>query len=79
MKNASVIGANIIEKEGKFLFVQESKEHVKGLWNLPAGHLEPKENLTECAIREAKEETGLEVKPKKLVSISQHYLTESNT
>jgi 8-oxo-dGTP diphosphatase len=32
-----------------------------GQWALPGGHLERFEQLHECAIREVKEETGLDI------------------
>lgn len=69
--NISVVCANIIEKEGKFLMVKETKERVKGKYNLPAGKLENDESLIEAAKREAREETGLEVEPVSLVNVGQ--------
>ncbi len=55
-----IVGA-VIEKEGKYLLVQEAKESCRGKWNLPAGHLDAGETMVDGAKREAKEETGCEV------------------
>lgn len=38
-------------------------------WGLPGGVLELGETLAQCAIREAREETGLRVEPRKLVGV----------
>src|SRR3989338_1229634 len=56
-----VIAGAVVEHEGRFLFVQERKESVRGLWNLPAGHAEPGERLEDAAVRECEEETGYQV------------------
>ena len=37
------------------------KDPNKGLWVAPGGKLEPDESPTDCAVREMKEETGLEI------------------
>jgi len=55
-----VLVATVIVKDNKVLMVKETKEEVKGLLNLPAGHLEKNETLIEGALREIKEETGME-------------------
>lgn len=58
-----VIVGVVIEKEGKYLLVQEAQEKCRGKWNLPAGHLDAGEAMVDGAKREAKEETGCEVEP----------------
>lgn len=54
--------AILIKKENTFLLVQENAGRVHGLWNLPQGSVEDGENIEQTAIREAKEETGLDIK-----------------
>lgn len=57
----SIIVGGFIEKDSKFLLVQEAKEICRGKWNIPAGHLEPKESIFDGAKREIFEETGCKV------------------
>ena len=40
-----IITGGIIEKDGKFLLVQEAQEKVYGKWNIPAGHLDFNETI----------------------------------
>ncbi len=40
-----------------------------GQWNFPAGHVNEFENVTDAAVREVKEETGLDVKLKGVLPI----------
>jgi len=60
---AIIIAVAIIEKDGNLLMVQEGREDVRGKWNVPAGHIKFGENPIEAVVREAKEETGLDVEP----------------
>lgn len=57
-----IIVGGVLEKDGKYLLVQEAQEKCYGKWNLPAGHLDPNETIFEAAKREIKEESGLDVK-----------------
>lgn len=59
--DVKVIVGVVVEKDGKYLLVQEAKASCYGKWNLPAGHLDPDETIVEAAKREAKEETGCDV------------------
>ena len=64
-----VISGCVIEKDNKVLMVQEGLEHCYEQWNYPAGHVDEFENITDAAIREVKEETGLDVKLKGVLPI----------
>ena len=53
------VGALIFNPEGKLLLVRTHKFHDK--YVVPGGHIEVGEKMTDALIREAKEETGLDV------------------
>ena len=53
------VGALIFNPEGKMLLVRSHKFH--GKYVVPGGHIEVGEKMTDALIREAKEETGLDV------------------
>ena len=69
MPDFHAVAANLIERDGEYLLVQEGKESVRGKWNLPAGGVDKDEKIQEAAIREAEEETGLEVKLEKFIGV----------
>ena len=48
----------MLERDDHLLLVQEAAPAIYGKWNQPAGHLDPGETLFECAVREAREESG---------------------
>lgn len=73
--NCEIVCGNIIEQDNMFVFVQEL-DKINNTWNLPAGTLEPKESLSECAMREAKEETGLEITVQYLSGIYQKNMSD---
>ncbi len=61
-------GAAIIE-DNSVLLIRRAVEPCIGIWSLPIGGVDRGETVTECAVREAKEDTGLEVMVEKLIGI----------
>ncbi len=59
----------VVIKDGKILMVKRSVMPKKGWWCIPAGFMEWSEHPTETAVRELKEETGLDVKLKSIFEI----------
>ncbi len=56
------IGAGIVlERDDKYVLVQEVRHEKAGFFNLPAGTLEADEDFVQCITREVSEETGVEV------------------
>ncbi len=66
----SLTVAAIIEHQGRFLFVEETDGvHPERVFNQPAGHVDPGEDLLTAVIRETREETGLAFTPETFVGI----------
>lgn len=66
---ACIIAGGLLEKDGKFLLVNARVGAPKGLWNIPAGRVDEGEVVEEAAVREVKEETGLDVRIEGLVNV----------
>ncbi|NHV45767.1 MAG: NUDIX hydrolase [Candidatus Verstraetearchaeota archaeon] len=65
-----LIGAGILVIEnGKVLLIKRGNEPNKGLWSIPGGLVKLGESPEEAAIREFKEETGLNAIIEKLLGI----------
>ncbi len=65
----------IISYKGEVLLVKSWLG--PGLWKLPGGGLHSGEDAIKGALRELKEETGIQVEPKKLKFLSKHRMSES--
>ena len=70
----TIIVGGVIEKDGKFLLVQEAQEKCRGKWNIPAGHLDPNEPIFDGAKREIFEETGCRVELTGVLEIANRVL-----
>jgi ADP-ribose pyrophosphatase YjhB (NUDIX family) len=68
-RNPAPASAVIITRDNKILLVKRKCPPFKGDWSLPAGFIEYNESPEQCAIRETKEETNLEVKLTKLFNV----------
>ncbi len=60
--------AAIVEREGRFLFVEELSNGER-VFNQPAGHVDEHESILNATKRETLEESGWEVEPKALIGI----------
>jgi len=59
----------LIVREGKIVLVKRGREPFEGKWALPGGFVDSGESVEEACVREAKEETGLDVRVKELVGV----------
>jgi len=84
MSKRPAIGVGIIiTKDAQVLLLKRKYVHGDGSWSTPGGHLEFGESPEECAVREAKEETGVSVTDVKFRAITNdiferdglHYIT----
>lgn len=75
--------ALIITHDDRVLLVKRKGSHGEGTWSTPGGHLEFGESPEQCAIREAKEETNVDVTDVRFRAITndvfeaegKHYIT----
>jgi ADP-ribose pyrophosphatase YjhB (NUDIX family) len=57
-KIVPIVAAIMEDDQKRILMVKEAKPEHLGLWNQPAGHVDPNETIEEGLLREVKEETG---------------------
>lgn len=60
-------GAAVFNGDGQILLVKRADNRK---WGFPAGGVEPNESAAEAAVRETKEETGIEVRVDELIGVS---------
>jgi len=61
-QNPAPAAGCVVFDEGRLLMVQRAHKPFVGDWTIPAGYCEWEENPSQTAVRELKEETGLDVK-----------------
>ena len=65
-----LIGVGVLIRDGdRYLLVRRAAEPDAGLWSIPGGLVELGERVEEAAVREALEETGLEVEIRDLLGV----------
>ncbi len=60
-RDPKVAAAVLVEQGGRVLLVRKAYGRARGRWSLPAGFVEYDEDPAMTAVRECREETGLEV------------------
>ncbi len=64
-----VAAITLIERDGQVLLARRAMNPAKGRWTLPGGFVESEEDPRETAIRECREELGLEVEIIRLMDL----------
>jgi mutator protein MutT len=59
----------VVLRGAEVLLVKRAAEPMAGAWSLPGGRLEVGETVEQAVVREAREETGLEVEPRRLLGV----------
>lgn len=61
------VGAVVHDRSGRLLLIRRGQPPGQGLWSLPGGRVEPGESDHQAVVREIEEETGLRVRPGRLL------------
>jgi 8-oxo-dGTP diphosphatase len=59
----------VLVEDGRILLIRRGAQPFKGEWAVPGGRIEDNETAEQCAVREMKEETGLDVEIVRLTGI----------
>jgi ADP-ribose pyrophosphatase YjhB (NUDIX family) len=65
----------LIVRNGQVLLGKRSGEPGKGQWATPSGYVEYEDDFLTAAIREAREETGLEVELESILNVTSSFLS----
>ena len=65
----------LIEKDGQVLLGRRTGSYGTGKWCLPMGFIEHDEDFLSAAVREVKEETGLDVEIRSILSVVSNFLS----
>ncbi|MGQ9599887.1 MAG: NUDIX hydrolase [Anaerolineae bacterium] len=78
-RNAKPCAGALVIRNGKVLLVRRAVEPFQGYWDIPGGFCEAEEHPAETAIREIREETGLDVELTGLLGIWMDRYAEHET
>jgi 8-oxo-dGTP diphosphatase len=77
--NSPRVGIGVLIFNNKFLLLgKRMLKHGSSSWAPPGGHLEFGETFEECAIREVKEETGLEITSPRIIGVTNDLFLQDN-
>ena len=72
---APCVSILVVDDLGRFLLGRRARTAIyPGRWCLPCGHVELTENFIEAAVRETREETGLEIEPVRIINVVTNHL-----
>jgi ADP-ribose pyrophosphatase YjhB (NUDIX family) len=65
-----VVGVGgVVILEGRVVLIRRGKEPLRGRWVVPGGTVELGETLEDALVREMREETGLDVAPREVLTV----------
>jgi 8-oxo-dGTP diphosphatase len=70
------VGVLLVDVQGRVLLTLRKRSPEAGSWNIVGGKVDFLENLEQCAIREAREEAGVEVELLRLLCLTDHVLPD---
>lgn len=76
MKRVNVVYCLIYDEENEQVLMVHNKD--VNSWSMPGGAVEDEETLEQAAIREVKEETGLQVEISDVVAVNECLFTKNN-
>ncbi|MBI3078797.1 MAG: D-glycero-beta-D-manno-heptose 1-phosphate adenylyltransferase [Deltaproteobacteria bacterium] len=68
-ENPKLVAGVVLVRDGEILLIRRGIEPRKGEWTFPAGYVDLGESVEEAAVREAKEETGADVRLDRLLGV----------
>jgi 8-oxo-dGTP diphosphatase len=71
-------GIFILNNASQVLLLKRQGSHGAGSWCPPGGHLEWRESFLDCAIRETKEETDIDIKSIEVVGVTSDIFPEED-
>ena len=67
MPEVPCVGAVVHDARGRLLLIRRGHAPSAGLWSVPGGRVEAGESEVEAVVREMAEETGLRVRPERVL------------
>lgn len=72
------VGVLVLDPSDRVLLTLRKRPPEAGCWSIVGGKVDFLENLEQCAVREAREEAGVEVQLIRLLCVTDHVLPEEN-
>ncbi len=72
------VGILLVDAQGRVLLTLRSRPPEAGHWSIVGGKLDFLETLEECAVREAREEVGVDVAIQSLLCVTDHCLPQED-